>query len=119
MKMKDSLEMLGKIAGLAALIIAFYVSFSLILWTLNERFRDHAIFFWSIFILVITCAGTVGGLKNQPKLVWAAGFILTVFSILAMFSIGNLTLPIAVLMLISAFLLSLGNKLNRKSANRM
>ncbi|RMF90383.1 MAG: hypothetical protein D6733_04010 [Methanobacteriota archaeon] len=119
MKMRSSMELMGKTAGLAALIIAFYVSISLVLWEINESgFRDPAVFFWSGFLLIIAFAGAAGGVKNRPKTVWASGLILTLFSILAMFSIGNATLPIAILLLISASLLTMGSMMDRNSTDR-
>jgi hypothetical protein len=67
----------------------------------------YVFFFWSGFI-VVTCLLAAGAaLKGWIGLVWACGGLLGLLSILGAMSIGGMVAPLALVLLVSAILLSL------------
>jgi hypothetical protein len=68
---------------------------------------DYVYFLWSGFI-VITCLLAAGtALKGWVGLVWACAGLLGVLSILGAMSIGGMVAPLALVLIVSAILLSL------------
>jgi hypothetical protein len=68
---------------------------------------DYVYFFWSGFI-VLTCLLAAGAaLKGWVGLVWACAGLLGVLTILGAMSIGGTVAPLALVLFVSAILLSL------------
>jgi hypothetical protein len=68
---------------------------------------DYVYFFWSGFILVICLLAAVAALKGWVGLLWACAGLLGVLSILGAMSIGGMVAPLALVLFVSAMLLSL------------
>ena len=68
---------------------------------------DYVYFFWSGFILVICLLAAGAALKGWVGLVWACAGLLGVLTILGAMSIGGLVAPLALVLFVSAVLLSL------------
>ena len=68
---------------------------------------DYAYFLWSGFIVVICLLAAGAALRGWVGLVWACAGLLGVLSILGAMSIGVLVAPLALVLFVSALLLSL------------
>ena len=68
---------------------------------------DYVYFFWSGFILVICVLAAGAALKGWVGLVWACAGLLGVLTILGAMSIGGMVAPLALVLFVSAMLLSL------------
>jgi len=68
---------------------------------------DYVYFLWSGFIVVICLLAAGAALKGWVGLVWACAGLLGVLSILGAMSIGVLVAPLALVLFVSALLLSL------------
>ena len=68
---------------------------------------DYAYFLWSGFIVVICLLAAGAALKGWVGLVWACAGLLGVLTILGAMSIGGMVAPLALVVLVSAILLSL------------
>ena len=68
---------------------------------------DYVYFFWSGFIVVICLLAAGAALKGWVALVWACAGFLGVLTILGAMSIGGLVAPLALILFVSAVLLSL------------
>jgi len=68
---------------------------------------DYVYFFWSGFIVVICLLAAVAALKGWVGLVWACAGLLGVLTILGAMSIGGMVAPLALVLFVSAMLLSL------------
>jgi hypothetical protein len=68
---------------------------------------DYAYFFWSGFIVLICLLAAVAALKGWVGLVWACAGLLGVLAILGAMSIGGMVAPLALVLFVSAILLSL------------
>ena len=68
---------------------------------------DYVYFFWSGFIVLICLLAAVAALKGWVGLVWACAGLLGVLSILGAMSIGGMVAPLALVLFVSAILLSL------------
>jgi hypothetical protein len=68
---------------------------------------DYAYFLWSGSIVVICLLAAGAALKGWVGLVWACAGLLGVLSILGAMSIGVLVAPLALVLFVSALLLSL------------
>ena len=68
---------------------------------------DYVYFFWSGFILVICVLAAGAALKGWVGLVWACAGLLGVLTILGAMSIGGLVAPLALVLFVSAMLLTL------------
>ena len=68
---------------------------------------DYAYFFWSGFIVLICLLAAVAALKGWVGLVWACAGLLGVLAILGALSIGGMVAPLALVLFVSAILLSL------------
>ena len=67
---------------------------------------DYVYFFWSGFIVLICLLAAGAALKGWVGLVWACAGLLGVLSILGAMSIGFMVAPLALVLFISASLLS-------------
>ena len=68
---------------------------------------DYVYFFWSGFIVVICLLAAGAALKGWITLVWACAGLLGVLTILGAMSIGGMVAPLALVLFVSAILLSL------------
>jgi hypothetical protein len=68
---------------------------------------EYVYFFWSGFIVVICLLAAGAALRGWVGLVWACAGLLGVLSILGAMSIGGLVAPLALVLFVSAILLSL------------
>jgi hypothetical protein len=68
---------------------------------------DYVYFLWSGFIVVICLLAAGAALKGWVGLVWACAGLLGALSILGAMSIGVLVAPLALVLFVSALLLSL------------
>ena len=68
---------------------------------------DYAYFLWSGFIVVICLLAAGAALRGWVGLVWACAGFLGIMSILGAMSIGVLVAPLALVLFVSALLLSL------------
>jgi hypothetical protein len=68
---------------------------------------DYVYFFWSGFIVIICLLAAGAALKGWVGLVWAAAGFLGVLTILGAMSIGVMVAPLALVLFVSAILLSL------------
>jgi hypothetical protein len=68
---------------------------------------DYVYFLWSGFIVVICLLAAGAALKGWVGLVWACAVLLGVLSILGAMSIGGMVAPLALVLFVSAILLSL------------
>jgi uncharacterized membrane protein len=68
---------------------------------------DYVYFLWSGFIVVICLLAAGAALKGWIGLVWACAGLLGVLTILGAMSIGGMVAPLALVLFVSAILLSL------------
>jgi hypothetical protein len=68
---------------------------------------DYVYFLWSGFIVVIGLLAAGAALKGWVGLVWACAGLLGVLSVLGAMSIGGMVAPLAIVLFVSAILLSL------------
>ena len=68
---------------------------------------EYVYFLWSGFIVVIGLLAAGAALKGWVGLVWACAGLLGVLSILGAMSIGGIVAPLALVLFVSAILLSL------------
>ena len=68
---------------------------------------DYVYFLWSGFIVLICLLAAGAVLKGWVGLVWACAGLLGVLSILGAMSIGGIVAPLALVLFVSAILLSL------------
>jgi hypothetical protein len=68
---------------------------------------DYAYFLWSGFIVVVGLLAAGAALKGWVVLVWVCAGLLGVLTILGAMSIGGMVAPLALLLFVSALLLSL------------
>jgi hypothetical protein len=68
---------------------------------------DYIYFLWSSFIVVTCLLAAAAALKAWVGLVWACAGLLGVLSVLGAMSIGVLVAPLALVLFVSALLLSL------------
>ena len=68
---------------------------------------DYVYFLWFGFIVVICLLAAGAALKGWVGLVWACAGLLGILTILGVMSIGVLVAPLAVVLFVSAILLSL------------
>jgi hypothetical protein len=68
---------------------------------------DYVYFFWSGFIVAICLLAAGAALKGWVGLVWAFAGLLGVLAILGAMSIGSMVAPLALVLFVSAILLSL------------
>jgi hypothetical protein len=68
---------------------------------------DYAYFLWSGFIVVSCLLAAGAALRGWVGLVWACAGLLGVLSILGAMSIGGMVAPLALVLFVSAILLSL------------
>jgi len=68
---------------------------------------DYVYFLWSGFIVIICLLAAVAALKGWIGLVWACAGLLGILSILGAMSIGGMVAPLALVLFVSAILLSL------------
>jgi hypothetical protein len=68
---------------------------------------DYVYFFWSGFIMVVSLLAAGAALKGWVGLVWASAGLLGILSILGAMSIGVMVAPLALVLFVSAILLSL------------
>ena len=68
---------------------------------------DYVYFFWSGFIVIICLLAARAALKGWVGLVWACAGLLGVLSVLEAMSIGGMVAPLALVLFVSAILLSL------------
>ena len=67
---------------------------------------DYIYFFWSGFIVLICLLAAGAAVKRWVGLVWACAALLGVLSILGVMSIGGMVVPLALVLFVSAILLS-------------
>jgi hypothetical protein len=67
---------------------------------------DYVFFLWSGFIVVICLLAAGAALKGWVGLVWACAGLLGVLTILGAMSIGVMVAPLALVLIVSAILLS-------------
>ncbi len=67
---------------------------------------DYVYFLWSGFIVVICLLAAGAALRGWVGLVWACAGLLGVLSILGAMSIGGMIAPLALVLFVSAMLLS-------------
>ena len=67
---------------------------------------DYTWFFWAGFVVLVCLIAAVGALVGTSAIVWACAGALLVLSGLGMMTIGILVLPLALLLFVSAVLLS-------------
>jgi hypothetical protein len=68
---------------------------------------DYAYFLWSGFIVIMCLLAAGAALKGWVGLVWACAGLLGILSILGAMSIGGMVAPLALVLFVSAILLSL------------
>ena len=68
---------------------------------------DYVYFLWSGFIVIICLLAAGAALKGWVGLVWACAGLLGILSILGAMSIGGMVAPLALVLCVSAILLSL------------
>ena len=68
---------------------------------------DYVYFLWSGFIVIICLLAAGAALKGWIGLVWACAGLLGVLTILGAMSIGGMVAPLALVLFVSAILLSL------------
>jgi uncharacterized membrane protein len=68
---------------------------------------DSVYFFWSGLIVLVCLLAAGAALKGWVGLVWACAVLLGVLSILGAMSIGGMVAPLALVLIVSAILLSL------------
>ena len=68
---------------------------------------DYVFFLWSGFIVIICLLAAGAALRGWVSLVWACAGFLGVLSILGAMSIGGIVAPLALVLFVSAILLSL------------
>jgi hypothetical protein len=69
--------------------------------------RDYVYFFWSGLIVLVCLLAAGAALKGRVGLVWGCAGLLGLLSILGAMSIGGMMAPLALVLLVSAILLSL------------
>lgn len=74
------------------------------------RYGSDAIIFWPICIFVLAVIGGVAAWFKKATIVWALAIVLLIISVLGMWSIGSAVIPLAMLLSISAILLTLHKK---------
>jgi len=67
---------------------------------------DYAWFFWSGFVVVVCLIAAAGALAGRSATVWACAVALLVLSGLGIMTIGIFVLPLALLLSVSATLLT-------------
>ena len=67
---------------------------------------DYVYFFWSGFIVVICLLAAGAALKGWIGLVWACAGLLGVLTIFGAMSLGGMVAPLALVLFVSAILLS-------------
>jgi hypothetical protein len=67
---------------------------------------DYVYFFWSSFIVVICLLAAGAALTGWVGVVWACAGLLGVLSILGAMSLGGMVAPLALVLFVSAILLS-------------
>jgi hypothetical protein len=67
---------------------------------------DHAWFFWSGFVIVVCLMAAAGALTGRVAPVWICAVALWVVAVLGMWSIGLFVLPLSLVLLVSAALLT-------------
>lgn len=67
---------------------------------------DYAWFFWSGFVVVVCLIAAAGALAGRSATVWACAVTLLVLSGLGMMTIGIFVLPLALVLSVSAILLT-------------
>jgi hypothetical membrane protein len=67
---------------------------------------DYAWFFWSGFVIIVCLVAAAGALVGRSAIVWACAGTLLVLSGLGMMTIGVFVLPLALLLFVSATLLT-------------
>ena len=72
---------------------------------------DPALFFWPLFILGVSVLGGYGVHVENNRLVWAVTLLLLLFSLAAIFSIGIIALPTALLFLIYSAIISYDSRI--------
>lgn len=89
----------SRLLTLVALLIALAAVFYFYPWMVNDvQFAG-----WVLFGLFLVLIGVIGAWTNRTGLVSAAGVLLTGFAIAAMWSIGPLIAPAALLLLVAAW----------------
>ena len=68
---------------------------------------EYVYFLWSGFIVIICLLAAGAALKGWVGLVWACAGLLGILSILGAMSIGGMVAPLALVLFVSAILLSL------------
>jgi hypothetical protein len=68
---------------------------------------DSAWFFWFGFVVVVCLVAAAGALAGRPAPVWVCAILLWILTVLGMMSIGLFIFPLALLLFISATLLTL------------
>ena len=68
---------------------------------------DYVYFFWSGLIVFVCLLAAGAALKGRVGLVWGCAGLLGVLTILGAMSIGGMVAPLALVLLVSAILLSL------------
>ena len=68
---------------------------------------DYAWFFWSGFVVVVCLIAAAGALVGRSATVWACAVTLLVLSGLGMMTIGIFVLPLALVLSVSAILLTM------------
>ena len=68
---------------------------------------DYVYFLWSGFIVIMCLLAAGAALKGWVGLVWACAGLLGVLSVLGAMSIGGMVAPLALVLFVSAILLSL------------
>jgi hypothetical protein len=74
------------------------------------RYGSDAIIFWPICIFVLAVIGGVAAWFKKATIVWTLAIVLLIISVLGMWSIGSAVIPLAMLLSISAILLTLHKK---------
>lgn len=96
---RSSPLVVSRLLALAALLIVLAAVFYVVPW----MYRDVQFAGWVLFSLFVVLVGVVGAWTNRTVLVSVAGILLTGFAIAAMWSIGPLIAPAALLVLVAAW----------------
>jgi hypothetical protein len=67
---------------------------------------DYAWLFWSGFIVVVCLIAAVGALVGRVALIWGCSIALYILAVLGMMSIGLFVFPLAMVLFVSAILLT-------------
>ena len=70
--------------------------------------KDAMMIFWGAFILAMTAGGVQSIHSGRDMMAHGFGLILMTFSVMALFSIGGMVFPIAILLLFSGIVLKIG-----------